>query len=227
MFCIFDTRAHDCKTDNIWIGYIKSIWWLQPVYIPVSLIKWVIVPEVPRWERNSCIGPDLGNLSNDRILRALKRCIRCSPWIQSQLSNCWCGHVRVRVRQLNCPLGFVCVDHDQMVRIDPNKNRAGSQRLPCMLWSSGIKRKLLTNFPTKSRKIAELTCEWIQSVLLSRIELSKNASKSKNTSFDRSRYLAGWWGMIDAKSRFRQPSLTNATDPIECGSSGSGDTCSF
>lgn len=31
--------------------------------------------------------------------------------------------------------------------------------------------------------------------------------------------------MIDAKSRFLQPSRTKATDPGACGSSGSGDTC--
>lgn len=54
--------------------------------------------------------------------------------------------------------------------------------------------------------------------------LNKNASKSRNTSFGLSLYLAGWCGIIEAKSRFLHPSLTSDTAPLACGSSGSGDT---
>lgn len=68
------------------------------------------------------------------------------------------------------------------------------------------------------------TWEWIHKVDRSFIELSRKASKSRKTSFGLSRYLAGWWGIIEAKSRFRQPSRTSETDPEVWGSSGSGDT---
>lgn len=69
-----------------------------------------------------------------------------------------------------------------------------------------------------------LICECIQRVDLSLIELKRNASKSRNTSFFRLRYLAGWCGIIEAKSRFRHPSFTSVTLPDACGWSGSGLT---
>lgn len=69
-----------------------------------------------------------------------------------------------------------------------------------------------------------LICECIQRVDLSLIELSRNASKSRNTSFFLPRYLAGWWGIIDAKSLLRHPPFTSATLPGAWGSSGSGLT---
>lgn len=74
------------------------------------------------------------------------------------------------------------------------------------------------------QRTGNLTCEWIHNVLLSFMVLRRKASKSKKTSFGLSLYRAGWCGMIEAKSRFRQPSLTNDTDPLACGSSGSGET---
>lgn len=37
-------------------------------------------------------------------------------------------------------------------------------------------------------------------------------------------YLAGWCGIMEAKSLFLQPSRTRATEPGVRGSSGSGDT---
>lgn len=70
----------------------------------------------------------------------------------------------------------------------------------------------------------KLTWEWIHNVDRSFIDDSKKASKSRKTSLGRSRYLAGWWGIIEAKSRFLQPSRTSETAPIEWGSSGSGET---
>lgn len=48
-----------------------------------------------------------------------------------------------------------------------------------------------------------LICEWIHSVDRSFIVLRRKASKSRNTSLCRSLYLAGWWGIMVAKSRFR------------------------
>lgn len=61
-------------------------------------------------------------------------------------------------------------------------------------------------------------------MFFSLIELSRNASKSRKTSFVRSRYLAGWCGKIEIKSSFRHPFRTKDTDPMACGLSGSGDT---
>lgn len=72
--------------------------------------------------------------------------------------------------------------------------------------------------------IQALICEWIHSVDRSLIELRRNASKSRKTSFFLSLYRAGWWGIIDAKSRFLQPSFTNITLPGAWGWSGSGLT---
>lgn len=62
-------------------------------------------------------------------------------------------------------------------------------------------RRIQTGWQSPT-SIHALIWEWIHKVDLSFIVLKRKASKSRNTSLCRSRYLAGWWGIIVAKSRF-------------------------
>lgn len=74
-------------------------------------------------------------------------------------------------------------------------------------YESWIDINILTGWQSAA-SIHALISEWIQSVDRSCMVLRRKASKSRKTSWARSRYLAGWWGMMVDRSRLRHLQVT-------------------